>query len=49
VQYIGAPRYRLVVRAPDYKTAEDEIHKAAGRVIKALEAKGGEGKFHRKD
>lgn len=49
VQYIGAPRYRLVVRAPDYKTAEDEIHKAANRVLKVLEAKGGEGKFHRKD
>lgn len=49
VQYIGAPRYRLVVRAPDYKTAEDEMEKAAGRVAKALEPKGGEAKFHRKD
>jgi len=49
VQYIGAPRYRLVVRAPDYKTAEEEIQKAAARVIKALTAKGGEAKFHRKD
>src|SRR6266704_6202131 len=38
VQYIGAPRYRLVVRAPDYKTAEEEIQKAAARVIKALTA-----------
>src|SRR5439155_1541793 len=28
VQYIGAPRYRLVVKAPDYKTAEEEIQKA---------------------
>ncbi len=49
VQYIGAPRYRLVVRAPDYKTAEDEMQKAAARVTKALETKGGEAKFHRKD
>ncbi len=49
VQYIGAPRYRVVVRAPDYKTAEDEMQKAAGRVAKALEAKGGESTFHRKD
>jgi len=49
VQYIGAPRYRIVVRAPDYKTAEEEIEKAANRVIKALTAKGGEAKFHRKD
>ncbi len=49
VQYIGAPKYRLVVRAPDYKSAEDEINKAANRILKALEAKGGEGAFHRKD
>ena len=49
VQYIGAPRYRLVVRAPDYKTAEEEIQKAAGRVAKALEGKGGEATFHRKE
>ncbi len=49
VQYIGAPRYRLVVRAPDYKTAEDEMQKAVARVAKVLEAKGGEVKFHRKD
>lgn len=49
VQYIGAPRYRLVVRAPDYKTAEEEMQKAAARVLKHLEAKGGSGKFVRKD
>ena len=49
VQYIGAPRYRLVVRAPDYKQAEEEIQKAAARVMKVLTAKGGEAKFHRKD
>ena len=49
VQYIGAPRYRIVVRAPDYKTAEEELQKAAGRVIKVVTAKGGEAKFHRKD
>jgi translation initiation factor 2 subunit 1 len=49
VQYIGAPRYRIVVRAPDYKSAEEEIQKAANRVMKALTAKGGEATFHRKD
>src|SRR3989449_168769 len=48
-QYIGAPRYRLVVRAPDYKTAEEEIQKAAARILKHLEAKGGTGKFVRKE
>ncbi|TLZ51255.1 MAG: translation initiation factor IF-2 subunit alpha [Methanobacteriota archaeon] len=49
VQYIGAPRYRLLVRANDYKTAEEEIQKAAQRVIKAVESHGGEGKFIRKE
>jgi translation initiation factor 2 subunit 1 len=49
VQYIGAPRYRIVVRAADYKTAEEEIQKAAGRALKVLEAKGGQGKFVRKE
>lgn len=49
VQYIGAPRYRLVVKAPDYKTAEEEMAKAAARVVKHIEARGGEGKFVRKE
>jgi len=49
VQYIGAPRYRLLVRANDYKTAEEEIQKAAQKVIKSIEAHGGEGKFIRKE
>src|SRR3990172_6776461 len=49
VQYIGAPRYRLVVRAPDYKTAEEEIQKAAAKVLKHLESKGGGGKFIRQE
>lgn len=49
VQYIGAPRYRLLVRANDYKTAEEELQKAALKVIKYIEAHGGEGKFIRKE
>jgi len=49
IQYLGAPRYRIAVRASDYKTAEDEIQKAATRVLKYLEAHGGTGKFHRKE
>jgi len=49
VQYIGAPRYRLLVRANDYKTAEEEIQKAAQKAIKYIEAHGGEGKFIRKE
>jgi len=49
VQYIGAPRYRLLVRANDYKTAEEEIQKAAQKVIKSIEGHGGTGKFIRKE
>ena len=49
VQYIGAPRYRLLVRANDYKTAEEEIQRTAQKVIKSIEAHGGEGKFIRKE
>lgn len=49
VQYIGAPRYRLLVRANDYKTAEEELQKAAQKAIKHVEAHGGEGKFIRKE
>lgn len=49
VQYIGAPRYRLVVRAQDYKTAEEGIERAAARAIKFLEGKRGEGKFIREE
>src|SRR3990170_621762 len=49
VQYIGAPRYRLIVRANDYKTAEEELQKAAQKVLKHVESHGGEGKFIRKE
>jgi len=49
VQYIGAPRYRLVVKAPDFKAAEEELSKAAARAVKHIEAKGGEGKFVRRE
>ena len=49
VQYIGAPRYRIVVRAPDYKLAESEMEAAAKKVLKYIEAHGGEGKFIREE
>ena len=48
-QYISAPKSPLVVRAPDYKQAEDELQKAAGRILKVLEGKGGQGTFKRKE
>ncbi len=49
IQYVGAPRYRIVVTAPEYKLAEEEMLDAANRAIEAVEAAGGVGKFHRRD
>ncbi|MFQ5838729.1 MAG: translation initiation factor IF-2 subunit alpha [Thermoplasmata archaeon] len=49
VQYIGAPRYRIVVRAPDYKTAEEELQKAASKAIEDLKTRGGDGTFQRRE
>ncbi|MHB8605022.1 MAG: translation initiation factor IF-2 subunit alpha [Thermoplasmatota archaeon] len=47
VQYVGAPRYRVKVKAPDYKVAEEEFKGAAERAIKVIEKKGGVGSFTR--
>ena len=48
IQYVGAPRYRLVVKAPDYKTAEEEMEKTVQKVVQGLTSAGGEAKFRRK-
>ena len=48
VQYMGAPRYRLVVTAPDYKTAEEEMDVIVEKVIDHFVSVGGEAKFSRK-
>jgi translation initiation factor 2 subunit 1 len=47
VQYVGAPRYRVRVTAPDYKIAEDELEKAADRAVAKIEDTGGDGTFIR--
>jgi len=47
VRYVGAPRYRIHVTAPDYKLAEAELRKAAQAAIAFIEKQGGEGTFHR--
>jgi translation initiation factor 2 subunit 1 len=47
VTYIGAPRYRIHVTAPDYKHAESVLKKSAQAVVKYIEQHGGEGTFHR--
>ena len=47
VQYVGAPRYRIKVKAPEYKAAEEELRAAADRAIKIITKKGGNGAFIR--
>lgn len=48
ILYIGAPRYRLIISAPDYKTAEDMLKSAADSAVSLLESKNGTGNFIRK-
>ena len=45
--YMGAPHYRVTVRAPDFKIAEDNLKQAADRAIAAIQKAGGSGTFHR--
>jgi len=47
IQYIGAPKYRIIVKAKNYKTAEDVIIKASDKAISYVSKHGGEGKFSR--
>ncbi len=45
--YLGSPHYRLTVKAPDYKIAEEELKKAADRAVAAIKQEGGTGAFFR--
>ncbi|MFP4654575.1 MAG: translation initiation factor IF-2 subunit alpha [Methanohalobium sp.] len=47
ISYIGAPRYRIKINAPDYKTAENALKKAAENVISTIKELGGKGEFYR--
>ena len=47
VKYIGAPRYLVTVRAPDYKVAEEQMKKAVTRVTECIEKHDGESNFTR--
>ena len=40
--YDGAPEYRLVLKAPDFKTAEDLWVDVTGSIIKVMEENGGQ-------
>jgi translation initiation factor 2 subunit 1 len=47
VTYVGAPEYRIRVRAPDYKAAETQLEAAAARAETAIETDGGTAMYHR--
>ena len=48
IHYIGAPHYSIIVEAPDYKIAEEELKKAVDRVEHIITSHNGEMTFHRK-
>ncbi len=43
----GSPLYRISIRAPNYKQAEDELKKAVDAVLSTLKSEGGIGSFER--
>jgi Translation initiation factor 2, alpha subunit (eIF-2alpha) len=47
VTYVGSPRYRIKVVAPDYKKAESVLKKASAASIKSITENDGEGIFNR--
>lgn len=47
VQYLGAPKYRIIATEMEYKLAEELIRKAANAAISSIEDVGGTGKFER--
>ncbi len=49
IQYVGAPKYRIVVKANDYKTAEEEMKMAVDRASGLIEKSGGTAKFNRRE
>ncbi len=49
IQYLGAPRYSVSIRASDYKTAEEELKHIQERVIGYMDERGGEGAFERSE
>jgi translation initiation factor 2 subunit 1 len=49
VQYVGAPKYRVLVQAPNYKIAEEELKVAVEQAITAIGKFNGIGSFSRKE
>ncbi len=49
INYAGAGKYNVIVKAPDYKTAEKMLENNTESAIKYIQKKGGEGEFERKE
>ena len=47
LEYVGAPKYRIVIEAEDYKVAEKALKKAVDKVVKTMKKLGGEAEFVR--
>ncbi len=47
VSYLAAPRYRIEVQSPDYKTAEEDLEHTSKKIIKEIIKREGDGKFYR--
>ncbi|MBE8538604.1 translation initiation factor IF-2 subunit alpha [Geoglobus acetivorans] len=47
VEYVGAPKYRIVIRTEDYKAAETLLKRVIDDVTKAMKKLGGEANFVR--
>ncbi len=47
VSYLAAPRYRIEVQSPDYKTAEEDMEHISKKIIEDTLKRGGDGKFYR--
>ena len=43
----GSPSYRISIKAPNYKQAEEELKVAVDKVLKTLKNQGGTGSFER--
>jgi len=47
VTYVGAPEYRVRVKAPNYKTAEAQLEESVRRAEVVMEGTDGNADFHR--
>ncbi len=49
LKYVGAGKYSLLVKAPDYKEAEKLLEKSTKKALAVMEKAGGEGSFEREE